>query len=362
LIEKSRPGSLAEKGRKIMRGILRLILLGGLTLVAPRVFAADSVEDFYKGKQLILQTGSSPGDGYDLYGRLVARFISKYIPGHPAIVDQYVPSGGSLLLANQFANTTPRDGSVFGLFNSGVATTPLLDPSAAKFDPRKFKFIGSPNLDAHVFMVWYQGPVKSFDDLFNKQVIVGATAPGSPPYEFPLVTNALLGTKLKLVPGYKGSGEVMLAVERGEIDGYPGLAWVSAKNGYGAEIAQKKWIVLAQYGLKKHPDLQDVPQFPLGKTEADRQLFEVLYSSEQYGRPFAFPPDVPDYLVAALRQALESTVKDPEFIAAAKTAKADLGFVSGEDLQAETERLYQTPPDVIARLQQILGTGDSAKK
>ena len=344
-----------------MLRIFSRLLAIALALAASRAWAADRAEDFYKGKQLILQTGSSPGDGYDLYGRLVARFISKYIPGHPAIVDQYVPSGGSLLLANQFANTTPRDGSVFGLFNSGVATTPLLDPSAAKFDPRKFKFIGSPNLDAHVFMVWHDGPVKSFEDLFNKQVIVGATAPGSPPYEFPLVTNAVLGTKLKLVPGYKGSSDVMLAVERGELDAYPGLAWVSAKNGYGDMIAQKQWIVLAQYGLKKHPDLQDVPQFPLGKTEADRQLFEVLYSSEQYGRPFAFPPDVPDYLVAALREALEKTVKDPEFIAAAKTAKADLGFVSGADLQAETDKLYKTPPEVIARLRTILGTSEPAK-
>ena len=344
-----------------MPRILRAITIAVSSLAATGALAQEAVENFYKGKQIILQTGSSPGDGYDLYGRLVSRYISKYIPGKPTILTQYVPSGGSLLLANQFANITPRDGSVFGLFNSGMPTTPLLDPSAAKFDPRKFKFIGSPNLDTHVFIVKGGGPVKRFEDLFERETIVGATAPGSPPFEFPKVTNALLGTKLKLVPGYTGSGSVMLALQRGELDGYPGMAWVSAKAGYGDMIARKELVVLAQFGFRVHPDLKDVPSFSTGKTDADRQLFRVLFASQEFGRPFAFPPDTPDDRVQALRKALEDTVKDPEFIAEAAKVKADLGFVSGEQLQKSVETLHATPPEVIARLRAILGTESTDK-
>ncbi len=340
-----------------MSGRVRLAAFAMMMCAAPAAMAQQSVESFYKGRQVVLQTGSAPGSGYDLYGRLVMRFIGKFIPGNPNVINQYVPGGGSLQLANQFANITPRDGTVFGLFNSGVATTPILDPGAAKFDPRKFKFIGSPNLDAHVFLAFHTGPVKKFEDLFTKEVVVGTTAPGSPPFEFPKVTNALLGTKMKSIPGYGSSGAIMLALQRGEIDGYPGDAWVSAKNGYGEQIARGEMLVVAQYGLRKHRDLMDVPQFALGKNEEERQIFTLLYASEEFGRPFAFPPDVPDDRVKAFRKALADTVADPEFIAEAAKVKADLGFVSGEELQATTEKLYATPPAVIERLRTILGTG-----
>ena len=153
----------------------------------------------------------------------------------------------------------------------------------------------------------------------------------------------------------------MLAVQRGELDGYPGLAWVSAKAGYSDLIARKELVVLAQSGFKPHPQLPDVPVFPTGKTDADHQLFRVLYSSEEFGRPFAFPPDVPDDRVQALRKALEDTVKDPEFITEAAKVKADLGFVSGEELEKTIAALYATPPEVIARLRGILGTETAEK-
>ena len=317
-------------------------------------FAQTSVEGFYKGRQIIFQTGSSPGDGYDLYGRLVSRHISRFLPGQPTIVSQYVPGGGSLALANQFGNITPRDGSVFGLFNSGMTTTPLLNPTVTQYDPRKFKYIGSPNREGHVLMAWGDSPAKTFEDLFTTEIIAGATAPGSAPYEFPKVTNALIGTKMKIVVGYRGSTETVLAMQRGEIQAYPGMAWVSAKQVYGDFIAQGKITILAQYGMKKHPDLQNVPLFPTGKTEEERQIFELLYARQSFGRPFAFPPEVPMDRVEAFRKALVEVVQDPEFVADAKRVSADLSLVTGEELQSLADRLFTTAPDVLKRARALL--------
>jgi tripartite-type tricarboxylate transporter receptor subunit TctC len=331
-----------------------VMFLGTSVVGASTSFAQTAVEGFYKGKQIILQTGSSPGDGYDLYGRLVSRHISQYIPGKPNIITQYVPGGGSLALANQFGNITPRDGSVFGLFNSGMSTTPLLNPTVTQYDPRKFKYIGSPNREGHVLMTWGDAPAKTFEDLFNMEIIAGATAPGSAPYEFPKVTNALIGTKMKIVVGYKGSTETVLAMQRGEIQAYPGMAWVSAKQVYGEFIAQGKIKILAQYGMNKHPDLANVPLFPTGKTEEERQIFELLYARQSFGRPFAFPADVPMDRVDAFRKALVAVMQDPEFVADAKRASADLSLVTGEELQALTDRLFGTAPDVLKRARALL--------
>ncbi len=337
-----------------MRNVTQCVVFAAALLAAPAAMAQTSVEAFYKGKQLILRTGSSPGDGYDLYGRLISRYIGKHIPGNPTIIVQYVPGGGSLQLANQFGNVTPRDGSVFGLFNSGMTTSPLLNPAAAQFDPRKFNYIGSPNREGHVLMAWHEGPAKTYDDLFRTEVLAGASAPGSAPYEFPVVTNALVGTKMKIITGYGGSGETVLAMQRGEIQVYPGMAWVSAKKVYGELIQQKKILILGQYGMRKHPDIQDVPLFPVGDTEADRQLFELLYARQSFGRPFAFPPDVPKERIEALRKAMVEVTKDPEFLAEAKRQDADISLVTGEELQALAERLFQTPPEVLKRSQALL--------
>ena len=331
-----------------------IVALASYALCTASSQAQNSVEGFYKGKQIIFQTGSSPGDGYDLYGRLVSRHISQYIPGKPAIISQYVPGGGSLALANQFGNITPRDGSVFGLFNSGMTTTPLLNPTVTQYDPRKFKYIGSPNREGHVLMTWGDGPAKTFEDLFRMEIIAGATAPGSAPYEFPKVTNALIGTKMKIVVGYKGSTETVLAMQRGEIQAYPGMAWVSAKQVYGDFISQGKIKILAQYGMKKHPDLPNVPLFPTGKTEEEQQIFELLYARQSFGRPFAFPPDVPSERVDAFRRALVAVIQDPEFIADAKRASADLSIVTGEELQMLADRLFATAPDVLNRARALL--------
>jgi tripartite-type tricarboxylate transporter receptor subunit TctC len=320
------------------------------------VLAADPIEDFYKGKNVYLQVGSDAGGGYDLYGRAVARHLSRHIPGKPTIVVQNVPGGGSLALANQFANTTPKDGTYIGLFAMGMPTTPLLFPESARFDPRQFNFIGSPARETQVFGVWHTAPATTLEELYTKEIIVGAAAPGSTTLDYPLVLNAVLGTKLKIVGGYLGGPDTKLAMERGEIHSPTAIAWVTAKTVWGDLLRSKQMLLLGQFGFRIHPELKDLPQVPLGKTESDRQIFHLLYSRQDYGRPLALPPGVVAERIKAMRQAFNDTVNDPDFLADADKAKLEISLVTGEELQTLTDNLYKTPPEVVDRMRVALKT------
>lgn len=335
--------------------LLSLVAMGAFLVGSPRVTqAADSAEAFYKGRTVFLQMGSEPGGGYDVVGRLVARTMSKYMPGHPTIVPQNVPGGGSLVLANQFAKTTKRDGSVFGLMSNGMPTTPLLDPNAARFDPRQFAFLGSTSRETEILVVWHTAKVKTLADIFTTPLLVGASSPGSATHDFPYLTNALLGTKFKIVLGYKGATEVKLAMQRGEVEANAALAWGSAKTQYADVLKNKDLLVIGQYGSVKDVDLPDVPLIPRAKSDADQQILDIIYARMQYGRPFLTPPGVPQDRVDALRTAFEATLKDPAFLAEAKKAKVDVEPVSAKELQDLTDRLFRTPPDVVARLRALL--------
>ena len=332
-------------------GPISTLALAALLLGRPCV-AADAVADFYKGKTVFLQVGSAPGGSYDLVGRLVSRYMGKYIPGSPTLVVQNVPGGGSLALANQFGNTTPRDGTYFGVFNTGMATTPLLDAASTHFDPRKFNFLGSPTRGGTLLGVWHAAPIKKYEDLFTTELILGATGPGAAPYDFPRLTNALSGTKFKIVNGYQGNPQIKLAMQRGEIGGYAGLSLNNPE--YADVLKSKEVLLMAAFGMAQSSKAKDIPLLPLGKTAEDRQVFELMYAREAYGRLFAAPPEVPAERVAALRSAFEATLKDPAFLAEAGKLAIDLEPVTAEELTALTERVYQTPPEVVARIQSLI--------
>jgi tripartite-type tricarboxylate transporter receptor subunit TctC len=325
-----------------------------LAMIGASPVCAQSPAEFYRGKTVFLQVGSGPGGIYDIVGRMVGRHIGKYIPGEPRIVIQNIPGGGSLQLANQFGAITARDGTAFGVFNNGMPTTPLLDPAAGKFDPKKFQFIGSPSREAHILVVWHDAPAKTFDDLFKVETILGASSPGAAPLDFPLLTNTLIGTKFKIVNGYPGGPDTLLAMQRGEIHGNGGLAWGSYKSDY-RDVHEKKLVrILGAFGMRQHPELKDVPMFPTGKNEEERQLFQLMYARQDFGRPFAVPEGVPKDRVLALREAFAKTMRDPAFIAEAERANTEVDPVSGEELDALTQKLHATPPDVVKRMQQII--------
>ena len=213
---------------------------------------------------------------------------------------QNVPGGGSLQLANQFANTTPRDGTVFAILNNGAPMTPLLTPSAAKFDPREFLWIGSPIREAFILIAWHTAPAKTMEDLFKVETVAGSTGPGGANYDFPFLTNAVIGTKFKIVTGYSSSNETKLAMERREIDVYAGVG-LAALGEYADEIKNGRITALAAFGMKKNSKLMDVPLLPIGKSDEEQQLFQLMYAREDFGRPFLAPPDVPADRIAALR-------------------------------------------------------------
>ena len=316
--------------------------------------AADPVADFYKGKTVYLQVGAGAGSSYDITGRLFARHMGRHIPGNPTIVVQNVPGGGSLALANQFGNTTARDGTYIGVFNNGMPTTPLLDPAVAKFDPRKFNFLGSLSREAHLFGVWHTSKIMTIDDVYTQEVIVAGSAPGAAPYDFPRLTNALIGTKFKIVTGYPDEGDRRLAMQRGEVDGQAGSSWTTVRTAYKEFIAKKEFRVIAAFGMTKNKDLMDVPLFPLGKTEADRQLFQLMYARQAYGKPTATPPDVPAERVKALKMAFEATLKDPQFLAEVDKLDLENDPVSGEEMTRLTDDLFKTPQEILALMAKTL--------
>ena len=315
---------------------------------------ANEVETFYRGKQISILVGATAGGAYDVTARAVARYLGKHLPGNPAVVVQNLPTAGGLQLANQLVNVSPQDGTVIALTNNALPSTPYLRPDNARFDPAKFSWIGSSSRDLQVVAVWHTSGVRTMDDLLSKDLVVGAISRGTALVDFPLLTNALIGTKFKIVAGYSGVPAVMLAIERGEVQGNAGLGWAQAKAQFAEMLKDDKLKVVAQYGFKKAPDLADVPLIPTGKTEADRQAFELLYSRLDYGRPFFGPPNVPADRLAALRGAFAATLKDPEFRSEADRIQITIEHVSGEELADLTRRLAATPPEVSARVRAIL--------
>lgn len=319
-----------------------------LLLVVPGVAAADPVEDFYKGKTVSMQIGYSPGGGYDLYARVLARHIGKYIPGKPSVVPQNRPGAGSLILANWLYNVAPKDGTVMGTFARGMAMEPLVGGDGTEFDANKFNWIGSITNEVSICGFTAKSGIRTWQDMVTKTYTVGGTGSGSDTDVFPSVLKNMFGAKLKLIPGFPGGADVVLAVERGELDGRCGWSWSSVVSRSKALFDSKQVIPTVQISLKKHPDLPDVPlvtEYARNTEELD--ALKLILSRQAMARPFAAPPGIPAERVKALRDAFNATMKDPEFLA--ETAKVDLEVqpVTGEEIAALIADLYRAPKSVV---------------
>jgi tripartite-type tricarboxylate transporter receptor subunit TctC len=257
-------------------------------------------------------------------------------------------------MTNQLYAQGPKDGTVIGVPINGIPTAPLLQ-SGTQFDPTKLIWIGSTNREAYVAFVWHTVPVDSITELATKEVVVGATTPGTTMVDFPLLVNAVLGFKFKIVRGYQGTPQINLAIERGEVQGMGGLGWASVKAQTPHWISEKKIRVLAQYGLERSAELPDVPtMLELAKAPADLQAMRMLFARTEYGRPYFLPPDVPAERVTTLRRAFDATMKDPAFIAEAGKLQFDVDPLTGERVQALVGELAATPNDVVARVRAAL--------
>jgi tripartite-type tricarboxylate transporter receptor subunit TctC len=316
--------------------------------------AEDDVPSFYRGKQLRMIVGSAVGGGYDLFARTVARHIVDHIPGHPTIIVQNQPTAGGVVMANQLYAQGPKDGTVIGVPINGLPTAPLLQ-AGTQFDPTRLIWLGSTNREAYVAFVWHSVPVDSIAELRRKEVVVGATTPGTTMVDFPLLVNDVLGFKFKVVRGYQGTPQINLAIERGEVQGMGGLGWASVKAQTPHWISERKIKVLAQYGLTRSAELAEVPtMLELAKSDADRQAMTMLFARTEYGRPYFLPPDVPAERVAALRRAFDATMRDAAFIAEAARLQFDVDPLTGEVVQALVGQLAATPREVVARVRAAL--------
>jgi tripartite-type tricarboxylate transporter receptor subunit TctC len=337
--------------RRSRAGILALVGIS-VAAVAAR---ADPVADFYHGRTLNLIIGTSSGNDYDFRGRLLARHLGRHIPGEPTIVPQNMPGVGGVKAANYLATIAPHDGTTLHMIMSNMMSSEAIGAQGVQFDTRKFFWVGNTTSTPNVTVSWYKSGVTSIDQVKTRELIVGAPG-GTAGVIYATAMNGLIGTKFKIVTGYPGGNEVNLALERGEIDGRASNSWAAWKSTHPDWVKEKKIIPLVQIGLKRVPDLADVPLlFELASNDMDRQVLTFLSADTGISRALVTAPDTPPERVAALRRAFDATVRDPEFLADADKSQMDIVPMTGEDAQKIADAIVNTPPAVVARAKLLLG-------
>jgi tripartite-type tricarboxylate transporter receptor subunit TctC len=318
-------------------------------LVAPAA-AQEDVASFYRGKTVRLVVGIAVGSGYDINARLLARHMSKHIPGNPQIIVQNQPGAGSLTMTNQLYASGPFDGTVFGASFNGLPTAPLLQPTGVRFEATKINWVGSTNRETQATYLWHTVPIKTLDDIKTTEVVIGAQAPGSTQFDYPMLANTLFGTKFKVITGYESTSKINLAIERGEVHG-TWANWSTLKALSSNWLNEKKVKIVVQWALKKHNELPDVPLvLEYAKEPEQKQAMELALARLEFGRPFLMPPNVPAERVQAMRRAFDATMKDPEFLAEAEKLKIEIDPLTGEQVGDLVAQIYKTPAETVERV------------
>jgi tripartite-type tricarboxylate transporter receptor subunit TctC len=335
----------------MLRSIPALLLV---LACLPAPARAQSVEDFYKGKSISLAIGFDTGGGYDIYARLLSRHMSKHIPGRPAIVPQNMPGAGSLRAAQHLFSLAPKDGTALGTFGRQMGIAPLLGTSA-QYDGTRFTWIGSITNEVSTCVAWHTATVKTWADMLEKPITLGGDGPGADPDVFALLYRNVFDAKIKLVSGYHGTTPIILAMERGEVDGLCGYSWSTIRSKHQPWLKEKKINILVQAGLKKDSEIADVPLvLDMAQTEEQRQILKLILTSQETARPFAAPPGLSPDRAAALRAAFDATMKDPEFLAEAKKLNLDVNPLSGTAIASLLTELYAMPKSVIEKAAQAV--------
>lgn len=323
------------------------VLLAGL--IAPPLALAEEIEDFYRGKEITLYVGYRAGGGYDRYSRTLARHLGRHIPGTPRIIVKNRPGAGSLQLANGVYQGVQQDGTAIANVGRAIATEALLGNAAAKFDGRRFTWLGSMNNEVNVCVVWHTVPVSFWSDLTTRGAVMGGTGTGSDTDSFPLVLNNILGTRFKLMTGYPSGNDINAAMESGVIEGRCAWSWASISSRRPKWLKDRRIKLLAQLSTAKHPAMQQVPLVTeFATSKKDLQTLKLIFSRQLWGRPYMIGPNVPRARGMALRAAFAKTMKDPAFLMDAKRQKLEVNWVDGAVLQNTISRLYDYPGDVIA--------------
>jgi tripartite-type tricarboxylate transporter receptor subunit TctC len=343
-------GSSQERRMKLAVALAHLVAAAVLSGPAAR---ADDVADFYRGRTITLVAGFNVGGGADAYARIIARHLGAHIPGGPAVVVKNMQGAGSVLAANHIYNVSPRDGSEIGLFAGNIVVDPVIGGVPAKYDARTLNWIGAPASETSVCLASPASVFKTIDDTFKTEMVTGTA--GTSTYDFPVVLNNVLGTRLKLVKGYAGSAALRLAMERGEIDGFCGVGLSSMRT---AGLADGKANILLQIALKQNPRLADVPfVMDYAKRAEDRQILRLVFGWTDMERPLAAPPGTPAERVRALRAGFDEAMQDPALLAEAERASLSIEPMGAAAITSFIDDVYQTPPAVAAKAAQLLGRG-----
>ncbi len=311
-------------------------------------YGPASADDFFKGKQVTLMAGSAAGGANDAYARLLSRHLAKHIPGNPTIVFQNVPGAGGAVLANQLYATAPRDGTAIGQVQRTLLLDPLLLDKNFAFKPLEFNWLGSLNRETNVLIMSGDSKVKSIDDAKKTEAILAAEGADTDGVIYPMLINQFLGTKFRVVSGYQGNAAMMLAIERGEVEGRGGVPWSAIKLSSAQKLSDGKIKILLQLNMTPNPELPGVPSLlDLVKSDVHRQVLELLFARQEMGRPFVLPPGVPAERVAMLRKAFVDTTKDPEFLREAEKLKFEVDVMDGEEMQKLMQQLYAKPKEVF---------------
>ncbi len=323
-----------------------------LTMLASSTAAhAQEAEPFFKNRQLTLGASSTAGGSYDAYMRLLSRHIARHIPGNPTVVVQNVPAGGGMALANMIYNTAPKDGTYIGVLHGSTLLEEIYKSDQAHFEAVRYAWVGNMSSEVDTCVATAASGVKSINDFFTREVVMGATGAGAQSYSFPVLYNKILGAKVKIVAGYPGTPERVVAMERGELQGACGITTTSYRSVLERQARDGTVIMIAQGGGRKDHRYPDVPlMLDQAKTPEDRQALQFVYSPLDLGRPIAAPPETPADRLAILRKAFDDTMRDKEFLDEAARLKIDIEPMDGPTTAGVVSRLFATPKSIIDRV------------
>jgi tripartite-type tricarboxylate transporter receptor subunit TctC len=321
---------------------------------------ADPVEDFYRGKEIKVMIGLPPGGGYDIYGRLFARHLTRFVPGNPSVVVQNMPGAAAVTMTNALAAQFPKDGTYIGVGVGSNGTAELFGASGARYDARQLTWIGSLNAEVGLVVSYKTSPVKTAADLFTHQLIVGGSAANDGNVMFPTAMNKVLGTKFKVIPGYGSTNTIAMAMEQKEVEGAGSWHYSSISTNKPEWLTDGSLNILVQLSLQPHPAVdKKVPVvIDLARTPEQRAMLELIFAQQDMGRPIFGPPGIPADRAAALRKAFDDMVRDPEFLRDAASLKLEINRpMSGKDIEALVRRLYDLPAEVVRKAGEAIQAG-----
>jgi tripartite-type tricarboxylate transporter receptor subunit TctC len=348
-----------------MQSELKLALAAATLLAMGQTEPARSdPADFYRGKDIKLIVSATVGGGYDVYARTLAKHLGEHIPGNPTIIPQNMPAAGGIAAANHMYNVAPRDGTVICLLQNTVAFEPFYANRQAQFDAAKFSWLGTPTTEVAVYIVWHTSKIKTLYDAQMQEMIAGGAGAASTPAFYGRVFNQLFNMKARLITGYPGQNEILLAMENGEVEAMASPFWSSLKTSRPNWYPQSKIRPLFQYGSEPHPELKDVPfALDLLQNEADKTLLIAASAPLGLGRPFVAPPGLPADRLAALRAAMMATFNDLQFRADCEKQRLECNNPkTGEEIEALIKQAYATPEHIRKRLIDIYQVESSAEK